>query len=1221
MRTLTLLLLLLSPCLPAQGDTLADELAPVFLHTSLQSGDYDAWAAQLLPRIEKAPAADSSVVAMARIGRMLDQLASARPVYEMLERLRAGGFKNCGDAADDYAALWLRLARRYSTDLTWQYQRRAWLGITTAAYIGPFSEGNSTVHDDVFSPEVMLDFNARMAGPWGQLSWQTARHHDPQQDELSLYDQERWSGYGYYVATVLVSDAARDVTLKLAFNGPGKVWLDGEYLFDADSRRHELPQPLELPVSLKRGRNVLLVKLSAISSLSIRVREMGQPCAGVLAQVPGSADARRPLASGAPRFATAPRERLARVAGYANGSTGRAGGLLHLAAATLAEAAALRLDAALHAEAASSAAPTEPLIQLDLLRLLELSPLHTSSSRRSLRRDITSRLLAEHPHLFGAVQHQADQLASDEQSVEAVAALHALRKAGYDSWRLCLLLARIYRQEGWQAEYASELRRAYRLAPTSEPVLDDLATLRGSNSDLAGEVAVLTELLALTPGDRETLWSLMNLHIRAGDNAAALKLARRITQQSPGDHFARRKLAEVLAANGNLKDARAELEAISATSPHPEEALFEAGRLCLRNGDEAAGTSYLQRVLAIDDGHHAARRQLQRLKGESDEFWLALAMPLEKVWEFDVAAEDFPRAASVLLLDEMIQVVYADGSSVSYVHTVRKILTQDGVDERGSDRIPGELLVARTIRPDGTILEPITQGGGLVEFPGVEVGCFLETAYVVRAEGRPSQTLDGDRFYFMDSELNEPFCISRWVVQAPKSVKIDFMLHNMRDGEAGVAISSTGTDTVNTYTFDVRNPRHPEYEVLMPSTLEFIPWVQCIVAHDWRDKGRALADTELPLLRTTPLVVSTAQTVVGAASTDVDKARAIYEWVNARFTTDGDAYNAHQALKSMAGNRKQVFMALCSAAGVKLGFALVDASPRYKRAQADDTPRAHWAYPRDSDFDRKLCFVRDPLGRRVWIDLDRRLRPFGMLSSRLFEAPFIAWEDGRTELGMLPGGDPEDDRFENRAQIKLRADGSAAVEGTITLHGERSYDEKEAMRTQPYEQQCTALEEEVAGLLPGFEVDECRFPELDNVNRPLVQAFKGTVRKLATTQGDTMTLELPIEKLGPLLSILVGHDRREQDIVLDFNLHQHDEIRIAPPEGWSFAALPAGLEYPTAPLTYSLAFSLEDGELVVRRKLALGPGRLRPFAYPELVEQVKRIKAAEEVKLTLVKQP
>src|SRR5690606_28056081 len=105
--------------------------------------------------------------------------------------------------------------------------------------------------------------------------------------------------------------------------------------------------------------------------------------------------------------------------------------------------------------------------------------------------------------------------------------------------------------------------------------------------------------------------------------------------------------------------------------------------------------------------------------------------------------------------------------------------TQDGVDARGRERVPGELVIARTIKADGTVLEPISQPGGLVEFPGVEIGALLDIAYVQRADGGPHETLNGEAFYFIDQHLSEPFAISRWVMIAPRAMPINVVYHNL----------------------------------------------------------------------------------------------------------------------------------------------------------------------------------------------------------------------------------------------------------------------------------------------------------------------------------------------------------------------------------------------------------------------------------------------------------
>jgi hypothetical protein len=101
--------------------------------------------------------------------------------------------------------------------------------------------------------------------------------------------------------------------------------------------------------------------------------------------------------------------------------------------------------------------------------------------------------------------------------------------------------------------------------------------------------------------------------------------------------------------------------------------------------------------------------------------------------------------------------------------------------------------------------------------------------------------------------------------------------------------------------------------------------------------------------------------------------------------------------------------------------------------------------------------------------------------------------------------------------------------------------------------------------------------------------------------------------------VRVGARKREFDIVLNFDLVQTDEIRIKPPAGYSFRDIPRDLLYPTSPLVYELTFRLEDGDLVMGRKMVLGPGRFIKGEYNDLVEQIKRIKQAEDAVLKLVK--
>jgi hypothetical protein len=447
----------------------------------------------------------------------------------------------------------------------------------------------------------------------------------------------------------------------------------------------------------------------------------------------------------------------------------------------------------------------------------------------------------------------------------------------------------------------------------------------------------------------------------------------------------------------------------------------------------------------------------------------------------------------------------------------------------------------------------------------------------------------------------------------------DVRYHNWPERAAPSLIQSDKVDGANrVLTWDVREARFREREAFMSSALEFIPWLEFTQTRDWRVRARELAEAALPMLRTTRAVSAFAAELTKDCKSDEAKARAIYAWVNANLTTEGDSRNAHQAIKAKAGDRQKTFAALCFAAGVQLGFAYVDAPAAYRGGEVESLPVPDWAGPGDTEFKKLLFIVRGDNGARVFVNLDARLRPFGVYSQRLDGAPAIVWEQGKYALITLPGGEAGRDGFTNRTRIEIAADGSAKVEGAIETRGERSYDLKELVRKQSEEDRSRELQEQIADQFPGFEAEQCTFPELDRVGTPLSRAFKGKVAGFAPLTAGKLVFALPLEKYGPLLSALVNKDKRDFDLVLDFDLCQTDELRIKPPDGWQFDKVPSDLLLPCAPLSYSLTFTLEDGELVVRRTVTLGPGRVPVHAYADFVREIRALGKGEDITLRLV---
>jgi tetratricopeptide (TPR) repeat protein len=1225
MRLATLLLIcLFAACLQGQDRAAITEherlLATVFLDDAIKTADYDTHLSNLIKLIEANPGHDVARVALRRCMDIEDELADPRPLYDMLARLQKQNFVACGEAADDFVAAYIHLARRCTADPAWHEVAINWRGITQALVVGPFADNAAPAHDDAFTPEVMLDFAATYRGAFGQIGWEPLRHYDPLGDRIDINSQQRWTGYGYYIATELVSPTQQDARIVFALNAPGKVWLNGEQVINHDTRIADQPNEWQVNATLKRGSNLLVLKLSTVAGPRIRLRDIaGQPMRNIVVRAPAKDRAPAAMAGAAIQNHTQPAHRFGVLAAEADAlGMQRAAALLELAAAQTYGRLGMAVAAAVANEQAYQRMPQDTLMRLQYLRSLERSELHSTSARRQLIRRLTEDMLDADASLLPAVFEKAELLSGDERYREATELL--MDALGTDAdWRVHQQLARLYYNAGWRMEHEAALKAALKAAPDALPVLKDASRHYSIVSAFVREIAVDTHRLTLLPGDPDTHMSLVTTLSRTGDVTGAITHLRQLIAGDPTNEYLLQRMAEMLAADGKLNDALQVFDTLAARSPRPESEYIDAARLCMQHGREDAAIKYLERALAADSGMHYARRQLQRIRGESEDFWSAHAVTMDEVLRHDITREQFPQADSALVLDEMIQIVYADGSSISYVHTIRKILTQDGVDARGRDEFSGELVLARTIRADGTILEPITQPGGLIEFPGVEVGAYLDVAYIIRSDGGPMETLDGNSFFFMDQDLYEPFAISRWVLLTPPGMTLNAIHHNLHANDPGVEISVAEAGGHVVHTWDVRNPRLPEYEGLMPSPLEFIPRIEFVQQRDWRERARKASAEGLRKAMLTPLITQRALELTQDAEGDIAKARAIYDWVNANITTSGDSWNPHQTLTAMAGDRERLFASLCAAAGIQLGFAYADAAPHYKQAPRESTPRPHWAYPHRDDFATFLYVVHGPDDARVYVDMADRLRPFGALSSRMSAAPVVLWLSGRYELANLPGVALGSDRFENRAKITLRDDGSAALEGHIAIHGERSYRAKEDMRAMTYDAMCTDLEADLSQHYSGFEATECRFPSIGEVGEPLIREYTGEVGNLATRDGDRLTLALPGEKLGRFLSQLVATERRHFDIVLALDVVQHDEIRISPPAGYVFSTLPEDLIFPTAPLMYSMQFHIEEGDLVVTRKMVLGPGRFRPHEYNDLIEQIKAIRKVEDSTLTLTK--
>ncbi|MDA0813565.1 MAG: hypothetical protein O3C21_14395 [Verrucomicrobia bacterium] len=128
--------------------------------------------------------------------------------------------------------------------------------------IGPFDNTGRAGFDQVFPPEESIDLAAEYDGKGGKAKWVEFVTADPfgKVDINKAFGMEK--EVTAYATTEFLSANAQPAELRLGSKNAWKIWLNGELVFGRDEyHRGAAIDQYQLPISLKEGKNTLLVKL------------------------------------------------------------------------------------------------------------------------------------------------------------------------------------------------------------------------------------------------------------------------------------------------------------------------------------------------------------------------------------------------------------------------------------------------------------------------------------------------------------------------------------------------------------------------------------------------------------------------------------------------------------------------------------------------------------------------------------------------------------------------------------------------------------------------------------------------------------------------------------------------------------------------------------------------------------------------------------------------
>lgn len=604
----------------------------------------------------------------------------------------------------------------------------------------------------------------------------------------------------------------------------------------------------------------------------------------------------------------------------------------------------------------------------------------------------------------------------------------------------------------------------------------------------------------------------------------------------------------------------------------------------------------------------------------------------------DLQMQGEPKAPSVAAIYLYRQVDRDDDAATEAVHTRIKVLTEEGRKygdveipyEKGSESIRG--LEARTIRPDGTVIEfdgivydkPLVKARNFkmmaktFTLPKVEVGSIVEYRYrrslaygwIFNSRWILSQDLFTRHAVFSLTPSSSFTLRWSWPLGLPDNTRLP-------NSERGM---------IRLETRDVPAFVSEEYmppENLMKYRVEFVYEDEHSDQREqksyWAAFGKRMHRNLERFVSDRRAMERAVAEIVQPGDSDAAKVRKLYARAQQirnlsfeRRKTEQEAKREQLAeIDSAAevwtrgyGNGVQInwlFLALARAANIEAYAVLVPTRDDYF-------------------FDPKLMNARQLNsnvvvvkldGREIYLDPGTPFTPFGLLpwSETGVVALRLDKHGGAWVNTPLPR--PADSRVERKASVKLTASRSLEGKLAVTYTGLEASRRRLSQRHEDDTDRAEALEKEVKADVPlGVEVKLTNKPDWSGTETPLVAEFDFKAPGYAAAAGKRALLTVGLFGAGEKHTF--KHAARVHPIYFMFPYQHSDEVAIQLPEDWQVSSVPKARSADINVMKYSMTSQAKDGSLILKRELSSNTMLVQTKHYGHLRDFYQTVRAGDE---------
>lgn len=593
--------------------------------------------------------------------------------------------------------------------------------------------------------------------------------------------------------------------------------------------------------------------------------------------------------------------------------------------------------------------------------------------------------------------------------------------------------------------------------------------------------------------------------------------------------------------------------------------------------------------------------------------------------------EEHPKAQILILEDEIGFELESDGHTVYTERDAIKLLTPEGAESysslarvyrQGSETV--EILEARTIRPDGTVLDvlppqiqdrPLLPDSPLyrayrvvrLEFPEATPGSVVEFRLRTRRAPRP----DGRWWASSYVQNPDPILHSTYTVRVPEGTDLRWLAPGVTPGRP----METLRDGVRTLFWEVRDVPALAPEPAMPPLEQFLQRLEITNFPDWPSVGDWFAPRWRAAVQDAAGLDIVAAGVASTTDPVEKRLRAALSWAAAAHTVQDaipESWDPHPArsLPEVEVLSPTDMAVLLTAVLQRLGVEAwpVLAAPVQRRDLEKNLPQPE-------TLARLVLAVSRPGGGWWWIDPGS---PGELLSSPpagIQEVGALLVGPEGSRLISTPCSDAEENLRDLQMEVRVEPDGKAELTMSMAADGLAAALWRSLVRE--LADTPAAEREEMLGrlfqnLAQGFvasgRVYSYYFPEALDPSRPFQLSATVMFNELATPRQDGKALAMPVPLFGgDRLASLAGPGARTFPVKFDYPLRDDLRVHVALPEGSQVLAVPGDSSVETPVGTFFSTSRQQGNQVWLYSRLVLR----RAWVSPEDFADLRRLAEAQ----------